>query len=77
MKKRMNFHQQIVRQDWSNHKHWAFSPDTGEVIGAPTGNALRRAIRSLQVSDKKRFGFVTRKWIFSHDVYVRTTRKVR
>lgn len=49
-------------------RHWAYCPETGEVIGSTTVNSLRRHIRRHMARDLK-YGFAAKSWRFYHGAY--------
>ena len=49
-------------------KHWAYNLETGEVLGAMTGNALRRHV-AYNVRWLVRHGYGAGKWRFYHGAY--------
>lgn len=49
-------------------KHWAYNLETGEVLGAMTGNGLRRHL-AHNVRWLVRHGYGAGKWRFYHGTY--------
>lgn len=52
----------------TNCKHWAYCPETGEVLGSTTVNGLRRHIRSY-VAWYIANGYPKKSWRFYHGAY--------
>ncbi len=46
-------------------RHWAYCPDTGEVLNAPRGCILRRAVKRNTAWDIKN-GYPKKRWVFFH-----------
>lgn len=51
------------------YKHCAYCTLTGEIIEAPTGTGLKRAVKKMQ-RHNARYGFPTGGWVFSHNYYI-------
>lgn len=49
------------------YRHCAYNIKTGEIINAPTGNGLKRAVATTNRIDRKVFGHNNNAWRFSHD----------
>lgn len=49
------------------YRHSAYNVNTGEIINAPGGNQLKRAVALTNQLDRKIFGVTGNQWRFSHD----------
>lgn len=49
-------------------RHWAYCPETGEVLGCQTGNALKRAVRR-NIAWDIRNGYPKKSWRYYHGAY--------
>lgn len=48
------------------YRHLAYCVSTGEIISAPSGNTLKRAVALTKYYDRK-YGCETGSWRFCHD----------
>lgn len=52
----------------NNCYHWAYCPETGEVLGSSTVNGLRRHVAHNVRYDRK-CGYPRKSWCFHHGSY--------
>jgi hypothetical protein len=49
------------------YRHCAYNLSTGEILNAPSGNVLKRAVSLTNRIDRKFYGHSGNQWRFSHD----------